>query len=163
MMNLYQISNNIKYLADMDASGEFDEQTIADTLESLTGDLTDKADSIGKLSKMLDRQAQACDLEATRLKDRAAKLRQRNEAVLKYLQTCMHMANVRRVENSLFNIALRKLPPSIELDEELLPKKWLVERVQYRPNKSAIKAAIQTGEEIRGAKLVTDKEKLYIR
>ena len=160
-MNLYEISDNIRQLADM--AGEVDDQTIADTLESLTGDLTEKADNIGKLSKMLTRQADACDLEATRLKDRAVQLRKRNDSVLAYLQANMAVAGFRKVENSLFNIALRKIPDVVQLDEELLPKKWLVERTTYAPDKQGIKAAIEAGQEIRGATLVTGREKLYIR
>ena len=162
-MNLYEIAENIRMLADMAESGEFDDQTIDDTLESLTGDLTEKADNIGKLSKMLTRQADACDLEATRLKDRAGKLRERNDKVLGYLQANMHLAGVKRVENSLFNISIRKMPPVVQLDEELLPKAWLRETIRYAPDKTRIKAAIEAGEKIRGATLVKDREKLYIR
>lgn len=160
-MNLYEIAGNIRELADM--AGELDDDTIRDTLESLTGDLTEKADSIGKLSKMLTRQAEACNLEATRLKDRAAKLEKRNESILSYLQACMVVADVKRVENSLFNISIRKMPPVVQLDEELLPKKWLVERITYAPDKRGIKAAIEAGTDVRGATLVTGREKLYIR
>lgn len=162
-MNLYDIADNIRVLADMASSGEFDDETIADTLESLEGDLTQKADNIGKLSKMLTRQADMCELEATRLKDRAVTLRKRNESVLGYLQACMVVADVKRVENSLFNISIRKMPPVVQLDEELLPKKWLRERVTFAPDKQGIKAAIEAGQEIRGAALVTDRQKLYIR
>ncbi|NNF66358.1 MAG: siphovirus Gp157 family protein [Gammaproteobacteria bacterium] len=162
-MNLYEIAENLRELADLADSADFDEETIRDTLEALEGDLTTKADNIGKLSKMLTRQADTCELEATRLKDRAAQLRKRNESVLGYLQACMVVADVKRVENSLFNISLRKLPPVVQLDEELLPKKWLVVRETFRPDKTGIKAAIEAGQEIRGATLVTDRQKLYIR
>ena len=162
-MNLYEIADNIRQLAEMTDSQDFDEQTISDTLESLEGDLTHKADQIGKLVKMLGRQADMCELEARRLGDRSDKLRKRAESVTAYLQACMTVAGVRHVENSLFNIRLRKIPDVVELDEELLPKKWLVEKVQYRPDRRGILAAIQDGQEIRGATLCTNREKLYIR
>lgn len=160
-MNLYDIADNIRVLADM--AGEFDEETIKDTLEALEGDLHQKADNIGKLCKMLDRQADSCELEAVRLKDRAANLRKRRDSVTNYMQAAMHVMGVKRVDTDLFNIGIRKLPATIELDEELLPKKWLVSRETFRPDKAAIKAAIQDGQEIRGAKLVTDRERLYIK
>ena len=162
-MNLYEIADNIRQLADLAGSEDFDQDTINDTLEGLEGDLATKADNIGKLSKMLCREADACELEATRLKDRAGKLRKRNESVLSYLEACMIVADVKRVENSLFNISIRKMPPVVQLDEELLPKKWLIERVTYAPDKRGIKAAIEAGQEIRGATLVQDRQKLYIR
>jgi len=164
-MNLYDIADNIRVLADMvtQEGGEMDEQTIADTLEALEGDLTHKADQIGKLVKMLSRQADMCELEASRLGDRSSKLRKRAESVTAYLHACMRVADVKKVENSLFNIAIRKTPDVIELDEELLPKRWFVERITERPDKRGILAAVKAGEEIRGATLVTDREKLYIR
>ena len=164
-MNLYDIADNIRVLADMvnQEGGEMDEQTIADTLEALEGDLTHKADQIGKLVKMLSRQADMCELEAARLGDRSAKLRKRAESVTAYLHACMRVADVKKVENSLFNIAIRKMPDVVELDEELLPKGWFVERITQRPDKRGILAAIKVGNEIRGATLVTDREKLYIR
>ena len=163
-MNLYDIADNIRVLADMVAEdGEIDEQTIADTLEALEGDLTHKADQIGKLVKMLSRQADACELEATRLKDRADKLRRRCDSVTAYLHACMQVADVRKVDSSLFNIAIHKVPDVVELDEELLPKKWFVERITERPDRRGILAAVKAGEEIRGATLVSNREKLYIR
>ncbi|MGI9294512.1 MAG: siphovirus Gp157 family protein [Pseudomonadales bacterium] len=160
-MNLYDIADNIRVLADM--AEEFDPETIADTLEALEGDLEQKADSIGKLCKMLDRQADACELEAIRLKDRAAHTRKRREAVTNYLEAAMKVMGKARIETDLFNISLRRLPPVIELDDELLPKKWLVVRESFRPDKIAIKAALQTGNTIPGATLVTDRQRLYIK
>ena len=164
-MNLYDIADNIRVLADMvnQEGGDMDEQTIADTLEALEGDLSHKADQIGKLVKMLDRQADMCELEVARLGDRSSKLRKRSESVTSYLHACMRVADVKKVENSLFNIAIRKTPDVIELDEELLPKRWFIERTTERPDKRGILAAVKAGEEIRGATLVTDREKLYIR
>ena len=164
-MNLYDIADNIRQLADMvnDDGHEIDEQTIADTLEGLEGDLTAKADQIGKLVKMLTRQADTCELEARRLGDRSDKLRKRAESVTAYLHACMTVAGQRKVENSLFNISIRKMAPTIELDEELLPPQWFVERVEQRPDRRGILAAVKAGEEIRGATLVKDREKLYIR
>ena len=164
-MNLYDIADNIRVLAEMvDAEGgELDEVTIADTLEALEGDLSHKADQIGKLVKMLSRSADMCELEVARLGDRADKLRKRAESVTAYLHACMKVAGVKKVENCLFNIAIRKTPDVIQLDEELLPKRWFKERIVETPDKRGILAAVKAGEEIRGATLVTDREKLYIR
>ena len=164
-MNLYDIADNIRALAELtDQEGtDFDEQTIADTLEALEGDLTHKADQIGKLVKMLSRQADMCELEAKRLGDRSDKLRKRAESVTAYLHACMNVAGVKKVENSLFNIAIRKIPDVVELDEELLPKRWFIEKITERPDRRGILAAIKDGEEIRGATLASGREKLYIR
>ena len=164
-MNLYNIADNIRVLADLvnEEGTDFDEQTIADTLEGLEGDLTQKADQIGKLVKMLSRQADMCELEAKRLGDRSDKLRKRAESVTAYLHACMNVAGVRKVENGLFNIAIRKTPDVVELDEELLPKRWFRERITEAPDRRGILAAVKAGEEIRGATLVTNREKLYIR
>lgn len=164
-MNLYDIADNIRQLAYMadQADSDIDEQTISDTLEGLEGDLEHKADQLAKWVKNLSRQADMCELEARRLGDRSDKLRKTAESVTAYLHACMKIAGVKKIDNDLFKIHIRKTPDVIELDEELLPRKWFVERVQQRPDRRGILAAIQAGESVRGATLVTDREKLYIR
>ena len=164
-MNLYDIADNIRQLGDMieAENSEFDEQTIADTLEGLEGDLEHKADQLAKWVKNLSRQADMCELEVARLGDRADKLRKTAESVTSYLHACMNLAGVRKIDNALFKIGVRKIPDVVELDEELLPKRWFVERITERPDRKGILAAIKAGDEIRGATLVTGREKLYIR
>lgn len=164
-MNLYDIADNIRELARMaeQEDCDIDEQSIADTMEGLEGDLEYKADQLAKWVKNLSRQADMCELEARRLGDRSAKLRKTADSVTAYLHACMKIAGVKKLDNDLFKIHIRKTPDVIELDEELLPKKWFVEKITERPDRRGILAAVQAGEEIRGATLVTNREKLYIR
>lgn len=164
-MNLYNIADNIRELARMaeQEDCDIDEQSIADTMEGLEGDLEYKADQLAKWVKNLTRQADMCELEARRLGDRSSKLRKTAESVTAYLHACMKIAGTKKIDNDLFKIHIRKTPDVIELDEELLPKKWFVERVEQRPDRRGILAAVKAGETIRGATLVTNREKLYIR
>ena len=163
-MNLYQISENIRALADI---GEPDSpvhwQAVKDTLDGLEGEFSDKAEQIGKLVSMLTRQADACELESVRLKDRSRNLRIRADSVKGYLYNMMKRANMQRVDTDLFNINIRKMPARVEVDEDLLPAEWTVSRMTYRPDKRAIKDALEQGVEIKGAILVQDAERLYIK
>ncbi len=163
MSTLYEIAEQMRELSILAENWDDDDQVIQDTLEGLQGDLAEKADNIAKLVKMLDRQADACELESIRLKDRANRIRIRSDRIKEYLMRWMKVLDIRVIENALFDIRIRKLPPSIQLDEELLPPRWYREKVTQVPDKAAIKAAIQEGKQIAGATLVSDKERLYIK
>lgn len=55
-------------------------------------------------------------------------------------------------------VTLKNNPPSVKInDEELIPDKFKKEKVSITIDKTAIKKAIQDGEEVIGAELVVDK------
>jgi len=55
-------------------------------------------------------------------------------------------------------VTLKSNPPSVKInDEELIPDKFKKERVSITIDKTAIKKAIQDGEEVIGAELVVGK------
>ena len=55
-------------------------------------------------------------------------------------------------------VTLKNNPPSVKInDEELIPDKFKKEKVSITIDKTAIKKAIQDGEEVVGAELVVNK------
>jgi hypothetical protein len=55
-------------------------------------------------------------------------------------------------------VTLKNNPPSVKInDEELIPDKFKKEKVSITIDKTAIKKAIQDGEEVIGAELVVNK------
>ena len=71
MSNLYQLTNNYETVHDMLMQEDCDEQMILDTLESIEGEIEDKADNYAKIIAELEAKANARKNEAKRLTESA--------------------------------------------------------------------------------------------
>lgn len=137
---------------------DLDPQTIADTLEGLSGDLETKATNVAmfvrNLESLVDQIKQA---EATMAARRKA-IEQRAEHVREYLLSNMQRTGISKIESPWFKIALRNNPPSVVVDDpSLIPARYMrqAEAPPPAPDKKEIKAAIEFGENVPGARLVT--------
>lgn len=54
MSNIYELTSNYEHLLNMLYDEDVDEQAILDTLESIEGDIEDKADGYAKIIKELE-------------------------------------------------------------------------------------------------------------
>lgn len=162
-LTLYQISQEHRALADALQDMDLDEQTIADTLEAESG-LVEKSQSVAFVIRNMETFADAVKAEADAMADRAKRIRNRADAVKRYLHQCMNLAGVQKIEHPQFTISIRKNPESVQIFEEgLLPPDYLREiPAKYEPDKALIKAAIKDGHEVPGAKL-TRGESLQIK
>ena len=70
----------------------------------------------------------------------------------------------RRLEGQTSTLALASCPASVNITSETaIPARFLVEiPATTRPDKDAIKKAIQAGEGVAGAELITDKQRLKV-
>lgn len=157
MPHLYEIvrwRNEFERLAE---SGELDPQVIADTLESLDGDLNEKAVTIAQFTRNLDATADAVREAGKAMLARADRLARRAESIRNYMLYQLEFAQVSKIESPWFVIAVRKNPPTVVIDDEkALPAQFMVqpEPPAPRPDKAAIKDAIKAGEDVPGAHLV---------
>jgi len=158
-MNLYELTGAQQALqAQLEAAG-FDEQTIADTLESEGDALLEKrlgylAIIKSKRAFAAARAAAANDMAA--LAESEAKDAARLEAALLASMTATGDTQIVGLQ---FEAKIRKNPASIEvLDSAALPLiYWRTPEPKppvAAPDKAAIKAALQAGVDVPGAKLV---------
>jgi hypothetical protein len=165
MTALYEIVRYRDQFERLAESGEVDAQTVLDTLESLDGELNDKAVSIAQFSQNLDATAQAVREAAKAMLSRADRIEKRAESIRNYLLYNMQFAQVTKIECPWFVIAVRKNPAAVAIDDEAaIPEAY---RVQPEPppprlDKKAIGAALKAGEDVPGARLV-QSERLDIR
>ena len=82
MSNIYELTSNYEHLLNMLYDEDVDEQAILDTLESIEGDIEDKADGYAKIIKELEAKQKARKEEAKRLTD-SAKIFENRVKVLK--------------------------------------------------------------------------------
>jgi len=161
MTALYVLTQQQKSLeAQLEASG-FDELTIADTLEGEGDELKEKrlgyiaiikqkrsmAEERAKVAKAISDLSQADVDTANRLE--------------KALLQSLTATNDKEIVGVQFEARVRKNPPSVEVIDplSLATKYWRLPKPtppQPTPDKDRIKLALQAGEDVIGARLVTN-------
>jgi hypothetical protein len=143
---------DVEKLADLDLPPE----TIADTLEGLSGDLQAKARNIGSLVKHLEVTVDAMkDAEAQLYKRRKA-LENRIDSIKSYVLNAMQFNEIQKIETPYFNLTVVKNPASVEIyDLAQLPAHFMrqPEPPPPSPDKVLIKESLKHGEEVLGARL----------
>jgi len=157
MTALYALAN--QYRADLDALAELDldAQTVADTVESLQGDLHDKLRAVIAYALNLGAQAEAQAAAAKRMVERAKATDGKAKALLDYAQRAMQDTGTPSVATDEWEAKLAKKPPSVQITDEntLPPQFWRQPPTPPKePDKTALAAALKGGQEVPGARLV---------
>ena len=165
MTHLYEIVQHRAEFERLAEQGDLDPQLIVDTLESLDGELNDKAVAVAQFSRNIEATAAAVREAGKAMLDRAARLEKRAESIRNYLLFQMEFAQVSKIECPWFTIAIRKNPPAVIIDDEAaVPDQFKVtpEPPAPRPDKALIRDALKAGEDVPGARLV-QSERLEIK
>lgn len=158
---LYELTGQYQQLAEKLAGMDLDAQTVADTIEAsgLTDEIAVKAQGIEMVARGAEIHCPAIDAEIERLQALKAHRQKIAQGLRDYLKSNMEAAGIEKIECPLFKIAIKKNPPAVEiLDEQQIPQSfWVTPEPKppvARPDKTAIKKAIQAGQDVAGAKLV---------
>ena len=161
MTALYVLTNTYLALAEKLADGDFDAQTIADTIEAsgITDELSVKAQGIEHVARGAEAHNLAIDAEIARLQALKAQRTKVAAGLRAYMLDNMQRGGIEKIDCPLFSISIRKNPPSVEIIDQLsLPAKYMVtpepKPPVAAPDKAAIKKAIASGEDVPGARLV---------
>ena len=159
-MKLYEIAEEYQNFLDAVEAGEIPEEALADTLESISSLLEDKADNIACLIKNMTAEAAAIKAEEDKLAERRKTKERRIEGLKKYLSFALQQSGKTKIETARNNISFRKTPPKLIVEDEAAFKIWAsTEKPEFLTfkdpdiNKNAVKSAIAAGVEIRGAHL----------
>lgn len=166
MTALYVLTNQYMELAEKLAHGDFDAQTIADTIEAsgISDELTVKAQGIECVARGAESHNAAIDAEIERLKDLKKQRQAVADGLRKYLKENMERAGIEKIECPLFKLTIKKNPVAVEIVDRLsLPPEFLrvPDPPEPQPDKTKIKAALLTGE-VPGARL-TQSTRLDIK
>jgi hypothetical protein len=145
-----------------------DEQTIADTVESLQWPVEVKAENCMFVVRDCQFKLQALDSEIERLSAMRERVAKKETDLRSYVHLCMEAAGIQKIMAGTFNLALQKNPASVEiLDERQIPAAYMrtpePKPVVPAPDKKAILAALKLGEDIPGAKLAAEKTRLVVK
>lgn len=159
MTALYVLTNQYLELAEKLASGDFDAQTIADTIEAsgIGDELTVKAQGIECIARGAESHHAAIDAEIARLQALKTQRQKVADGLRDYLKQNMERAGIEKIECPLFKLTIKKNPPAVQIVDPLsLPAEfWKTPEPKPpvpAPDKAKIKEALQRGE-VTGARL----------
>lgn len=140
---------------------DFDDETFIDTLDGETN----AVDLIGYLIR--DREeakshAAACDNLARQYADRAKRLKARGDAMTKAMGDILDAMGERKVAHALGTVSRTRGRASVQIvDADAVPTQLC--KVVKSPDKTAIKAQLDAGEEVPGAEMQTAPDGVSVR
>jgi hypothetical protein len=156
-LTLFEIAQEYRAITDVLMDAGVDEQTLSDTLEAEAWPLELKAQNYGFVIRNLEATADAIKAAEAQMAARRKSMENRARALLERLKTGMEIAGVNELSCPQFQIKIKKNPPSIDIwDEKQIPVEYLKtpEPPPPTPDKTALKAAIASGLDIPGARMV---------
>lgn len=162
MSNLYQLTNNYETVLNMLYDEDVDEQMILDTLESIEGEIEDKADGYAKIIKELEAKRDARKTEAKRLNDSASVFDNRIKNLKQNLFKTMKQTGKTKFATDLFsfNIAKNGGKQALTIDGKV-PKEYTKTIIENDTDK--IRQALEEGKNLPFAHLEPRGESLRIK
>lgn len=146
----------IAQLADLDLPAE----VVADTLESMAGDLEVKATNVAMFIRNLESTAEQIKSAEAEMAKRRKAIEHRAEHIREYLKANMQRTGISKIECPYFKLAIRDNPPSVVIDSlGMIPAEFMrqPEPPPPAPDKKAIADAIKAGKEVAGAHLANSQ------
>lgn len=160
MTALYELAAQYRDIATRLQDMDLDEQTIADTLESVSGELEEKATNTAMVIRNLEASAAAIKEAEAGMAARRKTIERRAESLRRYLLDNMVACNMQKIESPYFQIAVRDNPPAVDVFEPgLLPAEYMrqPEPPPPAPDKAAIRVVLKSGHDVPGARLTHSK------
>lgn len=160
MSKLYEIANDYARL--MDADFEADE--IADTLEGMEGEFTDKIEQLLAICKNETGYAERLKEEAKALNDRATIINNKVDNIMTYIANSLEMMGKKKIRAGIHQVTVRAPVESVEItDGVALPPEYVEYVTTVKADKLAIKHQLKAGKAIPGASLKLGKPTLLIK
>ena len=150
MATLYELTGTFKRINDTEG---LDEETKTDTLESIdwTEQFEEKVENTAKVIKNKEASKKLIKEEIDRLTARYKSLDNDVIWLKKSMQEAFEITGHEKVKGLLFTVYMGKNQPSVVVDEDLLPKKYFVQKLT--PDKTTIKELLNAGKKVKGATL----------
>ena len=159
-MTLYEINKAIEdaiealFTSVDEETGEVNQEAALE-LERLQETRDVKLDNIGAYMKNLNAEADAIAAEINALKERLDRKKKDYDRLKRYVENCMQFDGQTVFESARVRFSFRKSTAVEIKDENLIPKKFLVKEIKFKPDKNSIKEALNNGQKVRGAEVVT--------
>lgn len=159
MASLYEIDRDIQAFIDglfemADENGECDIDM--DILEDLKEQRQTKLENIALYIKNLASDAQAIKEEEITLAERRKRLERKCERLKGILVRSMMENNEKELSSARYCAKIRDSKATEVFDMNSLPNEYLKMKIEYSPDKTAIKKAIEAGTEVAGARIIVN-------
>ena len=146
------------YLADLQrlADLDLDDQTVADTLEGLSGALEVKATNVAAFTRNLEATAEAIKEAEAKMAARRKAIERRAANIRAYLKAQMERTGILKIESPEFVLSIKKNPPSVSvIAPELVPAEFMRTPPPPPPeiDKNAIRDVLKAGKDVPGCRL----------
>lgn len=156
-LSLYHMTEAYRQALAVPAEADLDAQTVADTLEGLQGELSQKAANVAAFVLNLEAEAEAARAAEERIRRHRQALERRAAQLRDYLLDNMSRAGISEIAalDRSFRARLTAGREAVEIDDpqRLPPDYWRV-RVVEEPDKDRIARALREGRAVPGARLV---------
>lgn len=149
-LTLYELTGNYQQLLEL--ADEADPQAFEDTLSTLQDEINHKAENIAKVIKTLEAEVKALEEEKKRLENRITSRKNKIQRLKDYLQDNLEKAGIQKVKGKTFTVWVQNSERVEVSDENTIPEQYFVLKRQL--SKSAIKEAIENGQQVSGAEIV---------
>jgi uncharacterized protein YlxW (UPF0749 family) len=157
MTALYLIAQEYRAAAAQLADLDLQPEVIADTLESMAGDIETKAQSVAHMVRSLEADAAAVKQWAKDANERAKAIESRAARLREYLSSNMQACGIQRIEGPGITLSFRATSSVVIDDEAQIPAEYMRQKPPppAEPDKVALAAAMKAGASIPGARIET--------
>lgn len=158
-MTLFEVTAEYNHalndLYDLEQSGAIDSQTFLDTMQSLEGGLVDKAKRVGAYIRNTKAMAQQIKDAESDMAKRRKSLESHAKGLEDYLLNNMIESGITEINSPWFDLKIKKTPAAVKIADNIkLPEEFLTIKTIEAPDKTALKAALNSGQKINGVSLV---------
>ncbi len=168
-LTLYEITDTLPALLDtLDMATEEQRPEIEAEIQRYMSELPRKVDGITRMLAHFDAMANLAADEIKRLQERKKFFERRREQLEKYVVAVLEKLpetklGARSLNGATSSLSLRACPPSVAITNQLeVPARFVTIKQEFVIDKRAVKEAIEAGENVPGAALVTGKHALRI-
>lgn len=152
-LSLYKIADSLKAIEEMAE----DDPGLLEYLDAVQMQLQEKVGNIIHFTRSLDLTEQAIGSEIDRLTKMKKSTQKKREWLEEYISRSMQNHDIERIDTDIARVSFRKSKSVLVDDPTKLPKEFIVTKTTESPDKLAIKAALEAGEEVAGARLIESK------
>lgn len=163
MSTLYELKTEYLMLMQMiddDPDGE-DSEIVLDSWEAIDGEFEIKAENTAHVINELKTDAAKFELEIKRLQQKKKSLENYAERLKKKLEEVMITMDKPKFKTELYSFNIQNNPKSVKFTENLdvsnVPAAYFKDRTADDIRKSAVKEALENGEELEWAELIQTK------
>ncbi len=146
MATLYELTVELETLLYLAEDPDTDPEVIRDTMEGVEGEFEIKAEGYAKVIAQLSMEADGLKAEIERLSARKTTMENNAKRMKKILEEAMIRTGNRKFKTPLFSFRIQKNTPSVVLDTDQIPEKYLIPQ-DPKIDKVAIKKALNDGDE----------------